>query len=190
MDGHAGEALVKTVAAEDGRADPAFSAILERVVRRGETTPLTATRRELVRDDDWYASPHVKEIRKKAGIDDGVYSAQLLGARVVACVCLARPWWEKRRFDRGEREIVDLLHGQCAWVYREEIPPAEIEALPLSPREKQTLWKLLSGRGEKQIAAEMDLSRNTVHHYVKSLYKHFRVSSRAELLAKWMERKG
>jgi DNA-binding CsgD family transcriptional regulator len=69
------------------------------------------------------------------------------------------------------------------------VPPAEIQALPLSPREKQTLWKLLSGRGEKQIAAEMDLSRNTVHHYVKSLYKHFRVSSRAELLAKWMERK-
>src|SRR5438045_3181111 len=95
MDGHAGEAPGKTVAAEDGRGDPAFGAILQRVVRRGETTPLTATRRELVADDDWYASPHVKEIRKKAGIDDGVYSAQLLGTRVLACVCLARPWWEK-----------------------------------------------------------------------------------------------
>jgi hypothetical protein len=119
MDSQAGEVLVKTVAAEDGRGDPAFAAILARVMKRGEETPLTATRRELVRDEDWYASPHVKEVRKKAGIDDGVYSAQLLGARTVACVCLARPWWEKRRFDRGEREMVDLLHGQCAWVYRD-----------------------------------------------------------------------
>jgi DNA-binding CsgD family transcriptional regulator len=60
----------------------------------------------------------------------------------------------------------------------------------LSPREKQTLWKLLAGRGEKEIAAEMRLSINTVHHYVKALYKHFHVSSRAELLAKWMGRQG
>jgi DNA-binding CsgD family transcriptional regulator len=71
-----------------------------------------------------------------------------------------------------------------------DAPPAEIEALPLSPRERQTLWKLLAGRGEKQIAAEMKLSINTVHHYAKRIYKHFGVSSRAELLALWVDRAG
>jgi DNA-binding CsgD family transcriptional regulator len=190
MDGRAGRALAESVDADGERGDPAFRALLGRAVRRGEEATCTATRRELVGDGAWYACPHVTEVRKKAGVDDGLYSALLLGAGVVACLCLARAGWEGRPFGRGECERVDLLHGACAWVYREEVPPAEVEALPLSRREKQTLWKLLSGWGEKQIAAEMRLSRNTVHHYVKSLYRHFGVSSRAELLARWVEREG
>jgi DNA-binding CsgD family transcriptional regulator len=59
---------------------------------------------------------------------------------------------------------------------------------PLSPRERQTLQLLLNGDAEKQIAARLSLSKHTVHVYVKSLYKRFEVSSRGELLAKWVQR--
>lgn len=65
------------------------------------------------------------------------------------------------------------------------IPPADGQ---LSRRLAQTLELLLSGDGEKQIAAKLGLSRHTVHVYVKSLYKHFEVCSRAELLARWVVR--
>ncbi len=54
----------------------------------------------------------------------------------------------------------------------------------LSPRERQTLQYLLAGDSEKQVAAKLDISRHTVHIYVKTLYKHFGVNSRGELLAK------
>jgi DNA-binding NarL/FixJ family response regulator len=56
----------------------------------------------------------------------------------------------------------------------------------LSPRLRQTLQHLLEGDSEKQIARKLGLSPHTVHIYVKSLYKHYDVCSRSELLAKWI----
>jgi DNA-binding CsgD family transcriptional regulator len=57
---------------------------------------------------------------------------------------------------------------------------------PLSRRERQTLELLLTGHAEKQIAAQLSISRHMVHVYVKSLYKRFDVNSRGELLARWV----
>ena len=57
---------------------------------------------------------------------------------------------------------------------------------PLSPRLKQTLELLLSGESEKQIARRLSLSQHTIHVYVKALYKGFGVSSRGELLARFI----
>jgi DNA-binding NarL/FixJ family response regulator len=58
----------------------------------------------------------------------------------------------------------------------------------LSPRLRETLEFLLRGESEKQIAARMELSKHTVHEYVKALYKRFSVSTRAELLARWVSK--
>ncbi len=60
---------------------------------------------------------------------------------------------------------------------------------PLSPRLKQTLDRLLDGDSEKQVAYKLKLSQHTVHVYVKSLYRTFNVSSRAELMLKHLKRK-
>ncbi len=43
----------------------------------------------------------------------------------------------------------------------------------LAPRIRQTLQRLLTGDSEKEIAARLNLSRHTIHVYVKTLYKHF-----------------
>jgi DNA-binding CsgD family transcriptional regulator len=56
----------------------------------------------------------------------------------------------------------------------------------LSPRHVQTLQRLLEGDSEKQIAARLGVSPHTVHVYVKGLYRHFDVSSRGELLARFV----
>jgi DNA-binding CsgD family transcriptional regulator len=56
----------------------------------------------------------------------------------------------------------------------------------LSPRMKQTLERLLAGDSEKQIARHLGLSRHTVHVYVKAIYRGFEVSSRGELLARFV----
>jgi DNA-binding CsgD family transcriptional regulator len=60
--------------------------------------------------------------------------------------------------------------------------------LELSPRQEQTLQLLLNGDSEKQVARKLELSRHTIHVYVKELYRRFEVSSRAELLAKHVKR--
>jgi DNA-binding CsgD family transcriptional regulator len=58
----------------------------------------------------------------------------------------------------------------------------------LSNRHAETLEWLLAGDSEKEIAARMGVSRNTVHVYVTALYRHFNVSSRGELLARFVRR--
>lgn len=64
--------------------------------------------------------------------------------------------------------------------------PRNAASAGLSPRLAQTLARLLAGDSEKQIAARLQLSRHTVHVYVKSLYRHFNVNSRGELLAHFL----
>ena len=58
----------------------------------------------------------------------------------------------------------------------------------LSPRLRQTLACLLEGDSEKQVAARLGLSPTTIHQYVTALYRHFRVESRAQLLAHVLRR--
>jgi DNA-binding CsgD family transcriptional regulator len=60
------------------------------------------------------------------------------------------------------------------------------EAVGLSPRMRQTLERLIAGDSEKQIAGRLKVSQNTVHVYVKQLYKRFGASSRGELLSRFI----
>lgn len=70
-----------------------------------------------------------------------------------------------------------------------EVPqrPVPYQMADLSPRERETLQRLLAGDSEKQAASNLRLSVNTVHDYVKALHRRFEVSSRAELLAKFIQ---
>ena len=65
---------------------------------------------------------------------------------------------------------------------------AELDTDGLSPRMEQTVRWLLGGDSEKQVAAKLRLSQHTVHVYVKALYRKYKVSSRGELLAKWVKK--
>ena len=77
----------------------------------------------------------------------------------------------------------------------DQLPTSDAKAPPpgrgpdgktLPPRHQQTLERLLIGDSEKQIAKHLRISPHTVHQYVKALYKRFAVSSRGELLARWV----
>jgi DNA-binding CsgD family transcriptional regulator len=59
-------------------------------------------------------------------------------------------------------------------------------AKQLSPRLRETLQCLLDGNSEKSIATRLSLSPHTVHGYVKLIYRHFQVKSRAQLLSQWV----
>ena len=64
--------------------------------------------------------------------------------------------------------------------------PAAVVDLGLPPRMSQVLIGLLAGAAEKQIARELALSPHTIHAYVKQIYKRLAVSSRGELLARFV----
>lgn len=63
---------------------------------------------------------------------------------------------------------------------------AVVHAQSLPPRLRRTLQALLDGDSEKEAAKRMGLSPHTVHEYVRDLYRHFGVRSRAELLSRWI----
>jgi DNA-binding NarL/FixJ family response regulator len=75
--------------------------------------------------------------------------------------------------------LAEYLRLLAWWMGR---PPAP----GLSPRLDQTLRGLLAGDGEKQVAERLGVSVHTAHAYVKDLYKRLGVSSRGELMAKYL----
>jgi DNA-binding CsgD family transcriptional regulator len=163
-----------------------------------DAEPVTHPRDAVVPDDAWYAHPAVDTVRRALGVDHCLYSVHPLRGkdRRAGWVCLHRPWGDRRRFGRREREVLHSLHVELAWVYdRAATPPPRASAATdhpatatLTDRQRQTLDRLLAGRSEKQVAAELGLSRHTVHVHVKSLYRTFHVNSRHELLAKFIHR--
>lgn len=56
----------------------------------------------------------------------------------------------------------------------------------LSPAQRRVFDLLLSGKSEKEVAARLHLSRNTVHNHIREIYKMADVHSRAELLARFV----
>lgn len=109
----------------------------------------------------------------------------LIDGRVVACLSVSRDPG-RARFSKRDLSVVCTLHAEVSWVYRPDVILVSPETRDLPRRERETLHHLLAGKGEKQIAAALGLRYNTVHHYVKAVYRHFRVNSRSELLARWL----
>lgn len=92
----------------------------------------------------------------------------------------------------GSREItlLKLLHDEIAPLVGVRLATEEhVSRNGLSKRLRETLSLLLEGYSEKQVASELRLGTRTVHDYVTKLYEHFRVSSRAELLAYFIRRR-
>lgn len=93
--------------------------------------------------------------------------------------------WGDEPFTRAQHRLVRIFHLELARTWRRDVlRRAEDAASDLPPRLAQTLEQLLVGSSEKQIALKLELSRHTIHNYVKALHQRFEVNSRGELLAK------
>ena len=145
---------------------------------------VTRSRRQLVADRDWYRSPNVQELRRRAHIDDCIYSNYQLGqpGRAVG-IAFHRPWGD-RPFSQRDVAVIDAFHRACP-LYRLPGPPP-MPSAGLTPRQSDVLSFLHGGDSEKQIAARLGLSAHTVHVHVKSIYRHFQVNSRGELMSLWL----
>lgn len=88
-------------------------------------------------------------------------------------------------FSSAEHRLVRLFHTELGRLWKRDVlRDAKNPHHDLPPRLSQTLAELLAGRSEKEIANRLELSRHTIHNYVKALHQRFEVSSRGELLAK------
>jgi hypothetical protein len=145
----------------------------------------TLLRPEMVKDKEWYAAPTVSEGRRFAGIDHSVTSGRILPRPAGGQdeISLSRPWGS-RAFGVRERRIVRFFHDELAhlWSRQASQPGGPLYSLPRHLR--VTLDRLMLARSEKEAAADLHLSRHTLHAYARALYQRLGVASRAELLLK------
>lgn len=164
---------------------PAAKVTLERLRTR---VAVTATRPRLLSDKQWYGHHSFEAVQRVAGIDALLYSFRHLPRShddfnvIVATRAAGRP-----EFDDRERRLAAYLHRELAPFIGGPLARfAEPSPSTLAPRVRQVLRGLLEGDGDKQIAARLKLSQHTVNQYTKTIFCHFGVSSRAELLARWL----
>ncbi len=147
----------------------------------------TVCRHDILPDDEWYGAPLPKTHYQDFGADHFVHS-QLISPKIgkLTSIIIYRALGEPR-YGQRERRMLRLFHAELARMWMTDLAvPIEENVRSLSPRQRQVLWHLCTGDGEKQVAEKLSISPHTVHDYVKALHNHFEVSSRSELLAKVM----
>lgn len=142
-------------------------------------------RRSCISDKAWYGSAHFNEMRIPLRIDDPIYAFwQAPVPSIIGGFGISREL-RGRAFSAREISLTRILNDALQPFYTYLYHSQVVEAPPrLPPRTQAVYLQLLKGRSEKQIAADLEISRHTVHDHVKRIYATFGVNSRAELLAR------
>lgn len=153
----------------------------------GET--LVRVRSELATTAEWRACRARNELFAPGGLDEGLLArttAPAVGGGFLLTLVRAageRPFPVRagRVVELALRELAPDL-GRRVWLTHQP----NVSGLP--PRLRQVLDCLLDGDAEKHVALRLGIARATAHEHVTRLYRHFGVSSRAELLAYFLRR--
>ncbi|HEX6961363.1 MAG TPA: helix-turn-helix transcriptional regulator [Lacipirellula sp.] len=151
----------------------------------GAPSGVTRTKNDLIESNpNQEAGP--ESAWRAVGVNDFIVSLYPIDYATYSAVGYCRRDAEKQFTDR-DRSVLDVLFQHVAWLHTES--PIQLGLAPtsaLSPREKEVLVLLLEGYARKEVAARLHLSAHTVADYLKVIYKKLGVSSRAELLAKFI----
>lgn len=151
---------------------------------------VTFLREQLMSDRDWYVSEMFNDYARHGRTDHYVVSLHRLEEPGVVSLLNVNRMLNEPPLGGRERRVIDLLHAELAPRIGTRLATWRHRGLHgLSPRQRQTLDRLLEGDGEKQIAYRLGLSRSTVHEYITAVYRHFGVSGRGELLAYFLRRR-
>jgi DNA-binding CsgD family transcriptional regulator len=149
----------------------------------------TVRREQIISDAEWGQSVAFNDFVRRGGLDLGILSHQTFGGAGRVFAVVLYPRYGEAPLTERSRRIVHLAQQELGPLLGTGLATAgEAGLSDLPPRWRQTLDCLLDGDSEKQIASRLAISQQTVHQYVKGLYGHFGVSSRAELLAFFLRR--
>ena len=152
--------------------------------------PLTQRQNRLIGDREWFASEIYDRFVRPSHIGPGIMSAIWMPHRSNWSIwCLTNDRSDGPLSDRQE-QLVAELHKVIAPLIGTRLCAAHQRSIGgLSARRRDVLSLLLAGQTEKEIASRLFRSRGAVHEHVTGLYKHFAVTSRAELAAYFINRK-
>jgi DNA-binding CsgD family transcriptional regulator len=152
-----------------------------------ELRHLTMLTQDLAAREEFLASENYRLIHKNCGLFACVLSTYPVSSAGHYSGIGIHRVTGKPDFTERDRRILHLITSEIDWLHRAGVPESPApSAAPLTQRQRQVLFFLLAGDSVKQVAAKLELSTHTVNDYVKIIHKHYNVSSRGELLAKFM----
>jgi DNA-binding CsgD family transcriptional regulator len=168
--------------AADLTKDPLFDAVEHWHRTSGDGSALNTNWREHFTAEAYYRHPFVQELLRPNGLDDLLlYMRHAPEPGTTVGIAIFREWDDPRPFTARDKAIVDMMYSSCAPLLDDGFSGRR-----LSPRADQVLCCLLEGDSVKQVARRLCLSPHTVTDHVKTIYKRFNVTTRAELLARFV----
>lgn len=172
--------------------DPNYSELWKKVREELLQTPsgVAVSRHQMLNNDQWYRAPDYQLAMRTLGADATVLSfhQRSKGGDQFEGACFFRAK-DRPSFRDDEVALITLIHGEIARLVGGPLA-SFVEPRPsqLPPRVREALRCLLEGDSDKQIAARLHLSPHTVNQYTKRIFRHFQVSGRVELIARWLRR--
>jgi DNA-binding CsgD family transcriptional regulator len=148
----------------------------------------TLRRVRISTDREFHASMMNAVFSHPLGLDDFLYSDRPVADGAATLNFNPHRAVGDRRFTPRDARLLALFHDEVARLVGPVLSDGRDPLAGLPRRLRQTLGCLLDGDGEKQTAARLGVSPHTVHTYVAALYRRYGVSSRAELLARFVRR--
>ena len=132
-----------------------------------------------------FANSPAQPLWTAAGIGPILISLRPVPGYGVSCTGFYRPVGAPMFTDR-ETRIAHIILSEVPLLHEAGMPHASSRTLPqLPPRCRLVINQLVHGMSRKEIASHLGLSINTVHGYAKQIFKHFRVHSQSELIARF-----
>jgi DNA-binding CsgD family transcriptional regulator len=150
-----------------------------------------ATWHQLQNDPSWRESDRMRLVLGASLTGDGLwctYEPAEQPAEFVA-IALFRADADAMPFTARDARLLETLVEGLQWMFEPSFQLRPVldgmnRGNVLAPRLQRLLDCLMMGKTEKQAARELRLTRNTVHTYVRELYRVLEVTSRGELFAK------
>lgn len=136
---------------------------------------------ELLGEEAYTRNPFVQDMLNKVNCGDGLLLAHRQERSQIEIHLFKS--LDAAQFKQLEIKAGKALNENLQEIYDQLPPLSKPSMLTLPPRQRQVLCLLVKGHGEKEIARALDISQSTIHDYVKAIYLHYEVSSRAELLS-------
>jgi DNA-binding CsgD family transcriptional regulator len=105
------------------------------------------------------------------------------------CAVYRRPG--SQPFTARESRILHIMLSEVPWLHALGWPEDRGVTVPaLTQRQRLTLNLLLEGHSRKLIADHLGISIHTVGEYIQAVYRHFKVQSQRELIARFRRSDG